>query len=86
MRLHEDKALFKEVIEAAAQHFRLRPVFIEKDYWVTYVLRNLALSKFVETVIFKGGTSLIKPCMDPGWEPGFRILLCLASWRHNGRN
>jgi hypothetical protein len=66
MTLHEDKALFKETIEAAAQHFRLRPIFIEKDYWVTYVLRNLALSKFVNAVIFKGGTSLSKAyhCID----------------------
>lgn len=66
MTLHEDKALFKEAIEATAQHFRLRPVFVEKDYWVTYVLRNLALSKFVDTVIFKGGTSLSKAyqCID----------------------
>ncbi len=52
MTLHEYKALFKEAIEAAAQHFRLRPVFVEKDYWVTYVLRNLALSKFVITFCY----------------------------------
>jgi Nucleotidyl transferase AbiEii toxin, Type IV TA system len=66
MTLHEDKGLFKEAIEATAQHFRMRPVFIEKDYWVTYVLRNLSISKFAETVIFKGGTSLSKAyqCID----------------------
>jgi len=66
MKLHEDKTLFREAIEAAAQHLKLRPVFIEKDYWVTYVLRNLALSKFANTVIFKGGTSLSKAyqCID----------------------
>ena len=45
MTLHEEKTLFREAIEAAAQHFNLRSVFIEKDYLVTYVLRNLGLSQ-----------------------------------------
>jgi predicted nucleotidyltransferase component of viral defense system len=66
MTLHEDKILFREAIEAAAQHLKLRPVFVEKDYWVTYVLHNLGLSKYADTVIFKGGTSLSKAyqCID----------------------
>ncbi|HEY4060957.1 MAG TPA: nucleotidyl transferase AbiEii/AbiGii toxin family protein [Puia sp.] len=66
MKLHQDRELFREAIEAAAQHFQLRPVFVEKDYWVTYVLRNLALSPYVNTVVFKGGTSLSKAyqCID----------------------
>jgi predicted nucleotidyltransferase component of viral defense system len=66
MKLHEDKTLFREAIEAAAQYLKLRPVFIEKDYWVTYVLRNLGLSKYTDTIIFKGGTSLSKAyqCID----------------------
>lgn len=66
MTLHEDKILFREAIEAAAQHLKLRPVFVEKDYWVTYILRNLGLSKYADTVIFKGGTSLSKAyqCID----------------------
>jgi len=66
MKLHKDKTLFREAIEAAAQHLKLRPVFVEKDYWVTYVLRNLGLSQYANTVIFKGGTSLSKAyqCID----------------------
>ncbi len=66
MTLHQDKELFREAIEAAAGHFQLRPVFVEKDYWVTYVLRNLALSPYFNTVVFKGGTSLSKAyqCID----------------------
>jgi predicted nucleotidyltransferase component of viral defense system len=51
---------FGEAVEAAATHFGLRVTFIEKDYWVTWVLRNLANSEFVDTVVFKGGTSLSK--------------------------
>jgi hypothetical protein len=66
MTLHQDPQLFRESIEAAAQRLRLRPVFVEKDYWVTYVLRNLSLSSYRDTVVFKGGTSLSKAyeCID----------------------
>jgi hypothetical protein len=33
---------------------------IEKDYWITFVLSQLAKSAFVKSVVFKGGTSLSK--------------------------
>jgi len=59
MTFHEAPG-FKEAVEAAATHFGLKEIFIEKDYWVTYVLRNLETSAFVETVVFKGGTALSK--------------------------
>lgn len=49
-----------DAIESAAAHFNMRTIFIEKDYWVTHVLKKLSTSKFVEGVIFKGGTSLSK--------------------------
>lgn len=39
---------------------RIRPVLIEKDYWVTYILHNLAFSKYADIIVFKGGTSLSK--------------------------
>jgi predicted nucleotidyltransferase component of viral defense system len=66
MTLHQDKPLFRESIEAAAQHLTLRPTFVEKDYWVTYALRNLSLSAYSEIIVFKGGTSLSKAyqCID----------------------
>lgn len=51
---------FVDAIESAAAHFKMRTIFIEKDYWVTHVLKNLSTSKFVDEVIFKGGTSLSK--------------------------
>ena len=60
MKLHEVQDLFKEIVEAASHHFGIREVFIEKDYWVTYVLKNLSLSKYADKVVFKGGTSLSK--------------------------
>lgn len=60
MILHKSPEEFKEAVEAAAQHFRMRPIFIEKDYWVTYILKNLSNSNFRDQVVFKGGTSLSK--------------------------
>ena len=35
-------------------------VYIEKDYWVTYILKRLSQSSYSEIAIFKGGTSLSK--------------------------
>jgi hypothetical protein len=35
-------------------------VFIEKDYWITLVLKRLSESDYVESAVFKGGTSLLK--------------------------
>jgi len=56
---------FEQAILKAADYFRsqrLRPAIIEKDYYVTEVLRIVALTAG-DTVIFKGGTSLSK-----GWN------------------
>lgn len=51
---------FIDAIESAAAHFKMRTIFIEKDYWITYVLKNLSTSKLLDEVIFKGETSLSK--------------------------
>lgn len=59
MTFHQSKD-FVDAIESAAAHFKMRTIFIEKDYWVTHVLKNLSTSKLVDGVIFKGGTSLSK--------------------------
>lgn len=64
MRLFEHPD-FDQFILAATEHFRsqgLRPAIIEKDYYVTEVLRIIAASAG-DKVIFKGGTSLSK-----GWN------------------
>jgi predicted nucleotidyltransferase component of viral defense system len=58
LKLHENDQEFKEAVQAAAQHFKIREVFVEKDYWVTYVLKNLHDSNFSNKVVFKGGTSI----------------------------
>lgn len=56
---------FEQAILRAEEHFRardLRPAIIEKDYYVTEVLRVLA-DTAGDKIIFKGGTSLSK-----GWN------------------
>ncbi len=35
MRLHENIALYKDAIRFAAQKMKLKPEYVEKDYWVT---------------------------------------------------
>lgn len=60
MNLHSDQKVFTEAIQAASDHFKILPVFIEKDYWITLVLNRLAESGYTNSVVFKGGTSLSK--------------------------
>lgn len=60
MTLHEDKKLFSDVLRSASQQLNIKLEFIEKDYWITYVLSHLAKSKYVTEAVFKGGTSLSK--------------------------
>ena len=60
MTLHTDKETFKELIEATAKDLNLPSLYIEKDYWVTYILKNLSNSDYKDVAIFKGGTSLSK--------------------------
>ena len=60
MRLHQDKKLFSDVLRLASQQLNIKLEFVEKDYWITYVLSHLAKSKYVAEAVFKGGTSLSK--------------------------
>jgi len=60
MKLHENKQDFKDLIKLTADHFRISEVYIEKDYWVTLILKTLSESEYKDQIIFKGGTSLSK--------------------------
>jgi predicted nucleotidyltransferase component of viral defense system len=60
MKLHVDKILFADIINAASRVLGIPQAFIEKDYWITLVLSRLAKSKYVDVSVFKGGTSLSK--------------------------
>lgn len=58
MILHNDIENFDMAIRAASRYFGVSPAIIEKDYYVTLVLREL--TRRVPSLIFKGGTSLSK--------------------------
>jgi len=58
MLLHNDKELFKDVVTATAEDQRRPVAIVEKDYYVTMILKLLAQSE--PTCVFKGGTSLSK--------------------------
>lgn len=60
MTLHENKKLFADAVLAAAQHFEINPIFVEKDYWITRSLKLLSEADTHNSAIFKGGTSLSK--------------------------
>lgn len=60
MRLHENEQLFRQAISATADKLGIDVIFVEKDYWVTYALKEIFNSKASEYTVFKGGTSLAK--------------------------
>lgn len=63
MYLHEDRELFQEVITNTAVWMNLAIAVVEKDYYVTMILK--LLSGKADNCVFKGGTSLSK---------GFHVL------------
>lgn len=56
MNLHHDREAFEELIIGAANELMIPTNIVEKDYYVTMVLKSLAGK--VEDMVFKGGTSL----------------------------
>ena len=58
MYLHEDKSVFRDIIEQVSTDIGRTAAVIEKDYYVTMILR--LLSARLSNVVFKGGTSLSK--------------------------
>ncbi|MHB1089613.1 MAG: nucleotidyl transferase AbiEii/AbiGii toxin family protein [Ilumatobacteraceae bacterium] len=59
--LREDPDAFDALRDLTAERLKVDPGAIEKDYWVTEVLRS-AIAPFagVDDLVFKGGTSLSK--------------------------
>ncbi len=60
MKLHQNQQDFEELIELTAQWKHIPSDAVRKDYFITLLLKNLADSEFVDSVVFKGGTSLSK--------------------------
>lgn len=62
MELHKNESVFKELIEIVSNDIGLLPFQVEKDYYVSFMLKEI--SKIIDVeIIFKGGTSLSK-CYD----------------------
>lgn len=60
MTLHENKELFTQAIRFTAQEMNIPDIYVEKDYWVTYVLRTIFTDEIGKEAVFKGGTALSK--------------------------
>lgn len=60
MNLHQDQDALSAAILFSSDMLKILPAFIEKDYWITLVLKKLSQSKYNNSVVFKGGTSLSK--------------------------
>ena len=60
MKLHLNKQLFKDAIMVTAEQLNIPPIYIEKDYWITYVLFTIFNNEIGKETIFKGGTALSK--------------------------
>lgn len=60
MILHENKTLFRQAIQFTADKMRIKAIYVEKDYWVTFALYTIFHNPIGKDVVFKGGTSLAK--------------------------
>lgn len=58
MKCHQNKQFFNEIVKVVAEDTGLDASIIEKDYFVSLLLRSI--QSFFPDIIFKGGTSLSK--------------------------
>lgn len=60
MKLHQNKTLFRQAVQFTSDQRQILPIYIEKDYWVTYALYTLFRHEIGNDTVFKGGTALSK--------------------------
>ncbi len=58
MKLHNSKESFERLIRLVSDYYKIDPSLVEKDYFVTLLLKEL--TERVPNLLFKGGTSLSK--------------------------
>jgi hypothetical protein len=63
MILHLNKQQFRQAVQFTAQQMNIPPIYVEKDYWVTFVLHTIFHHPIGKETIFKWGTALLK-CFD----------------------
>lgn len=60
LKLHLDKNLFRQAIQFTSDQLKILPIYVEKDYWVTFALYTIFNNDIGKDTVFKGGTSLSK--------------------------
>lgn len=58
MHLHQDELIFEELVTATAEDLGIDAFLVEKDYYITVLLKELIIR--LPDMVFKGGTSLSK--------------------------
>lgn len=58
MELHNRKEMFLDAILGASEYLHIAPALVEKDYYVSLILKHL--KQEIPGLLFKGGTSLSK--------------------------
>ena len=58
MLLHKDREQFIAIVSAVSNELSIPVPIVEKDYYVTMILKQLSLN--AKNCVFKGGTSLSK--------------------------
>ena len=84
---HEDQQCFREALTLTAAASGFNPRLIEKDYYCSLVLRDLA-TLFEQGLVFKGGTCLSKVYAEffrLSEDLDFAILLRPDATRSNRR-
>lgn len=65
MRLHEDMGAFRAILLRVSSRSGVRQDILEKDYYVTLMLEELAAKQHRLPAYFKGGTALYKALGKP---------------------
>jgi predicted nucleotidyltransferase component of viral defense system len=65
MKIHENKELFKEILDLLSIQTNIRADILEKDYYVCLILYELSQKQSEIKSYFKGGTALYKILNDP---------------------
>lgn len=61
MKLHTDREMFSNAIQATSQMLGMAPEFVEKDYWICQILQQLSRHPQRERIVWKGGHLFPKP-------------------------
>ena len=51
MNLHENKEDFTEAVQAVSRGLNISPALVEKDYYVTLLLKELSEKEFLRVVL-----------------------------------